>query len=171
MSAATILAILLAVSVGGGVTVGSIQQHRLNQEREARAADVAALEADKQELAADLATCQAMVTPESITATGKVLEAAQASDIADVQLRAAVVAAIPSAMLAQAVVDSGSPQSIAAYAALAGCWSQNTTGDSSRSGCGPQGAIVTAWASAVAALPACSESPQVSGGEAGGSAP
>ena len=112
-----------------------------------------ALQGRVEALVGDLATCEAKTTPESITATGRVLEAAQASDIADVQLRAAVVGAIPSTLLAQAVIDTGSPQSIAAYAALSGCWAANTTGDSSRAGCATT--IPQAWGAAVAGLAAC----------------
>jgi len=112
-----------------------------------------ALQGRVEALVGDLATCEAKTTPESITATGRVLEAAQAADIADVQLRAAVVGAIPSTLLAQAVIDTGSPQSIAAYAALSGCWAANTTGDSSRAGCATT--IPQAWGAAVAGLAAC----------------
>ncbi|MBC8425115.1 hypothetical protein H8E07_13410 [bacterium] len=114
-----------------------------------------ALQGRVEALVGDLATCEAKTTPEAITATGRVLEAAQASDIADVQLRAAVVGAIPSTLLAQAVIDTGSSQSIAAYAALSGCWSSNTTGDSARSGCST--VIPQAWGAAVAGLAACPE--------------
>ena len=153
-----IIITLGVVAVAEGVYIGA--QARKAERETIEAADACqqaqdALQGRVEALVGDLATCEAKTTPESITATGRVLEAAQAADIADVQLRAAVVGAIPSTLLAQAVIDTGSPQSIAAYAALSGCWAANTTGDSSRAGCATT--IPQAWGAAVAGLAACPE--------------
>lgn len=157
MPIVTTIAVALGITTAIGGGLWGLERHGRAQDRAEHAAGVQALHeghaAEVATLSADLAECRARVTPESIDATGRVLQAAQVSELADVQLRAAVVAAMPQQTIAEAVIATGSPQSIAAYAGLVGCWSANTTGDSARSGCARE--VPQAWAAAVAALAAC----------------
>ncbi|MFH1570996.1 MAG: hypothetical protein ABIL09_23590, partial [Gemmatimonadota bacterium] len=59
----------------------------------------------------------------------------------------------------RALIAVASPQLLAAESARLGCEAVSATGDSARMGCGPQGAVLTAWARAVEALPACPSAP------------
>ena len=156
----TPLAIVIACilsAAGGALGGGLVIDHRADEhEAELRAEHQVAVDqqrAEAQQLSAELGECQAHEARETLTGAGLVLEAAQLSEVEDLQLRAAVVAAIPQTLLAEAVVATGSPQSIAAYAALAGCWAANTTGDSARGGCATQ--VPQGWAAALAELAAC----------------
>lgn len=154
---ATAAIIALSVTTAAALGWGALERTGAKRADEDHAEQVAELQADKQQLSEDLGTCRARVTQESIDATGRVVAQAQAADIADTQLRAAVVEAIPAAMMAEAVIATGSPQSIAAYAGLIQCAGVAATGDSARLGCGPSGAMVTTWAASVEALAACPE--------------
>lgn len=153
-----VIAALVGIGAGSGATLHFTSKARHASEEQIRAehADALAdLHSEIEASAADLARCQAEVAPKSLDAAGRVLEASQATDIADLNLRAAVVSAIPATEYARAVIATGSPRSIGAAEALAGCRASNTTGDSSRSGCGPQGAVVQEWAAANASLSSC----------------
>jgi len=153
-------AIIITAALGLGA--GGVAGHKLARnaaERDAAEVQdvhdgiVTSLRAELADEREDLATCRAEVAPKSLDAAGRVIEASQAADIADLELRAAVVSAIPATTYAEAVIASGSPRSIAAAEALAGCRAANTQGDSARSGCAT--VIPQAWAAAVAELDAC----------------
>lgn len=155
-----VYAIIIAALVGlggggaGGYALATRKADReAAQERSEHAAQVQAREEELRALTGDLERCQAEVAPKSLDAAGRVLEASQATDVADLELRAAVVSAIPATTYAEAVIETGSPRSIAAAEALAGCRAANTQGDSARSGCAT--VIPQAWAAAVEALEAC----------------
>lgn len=156
-----IIAILGTTAVVETIVIG-VQIHRRDEAQQQHEQVVREVLDEKgtalTELQGRLSTCEAKVTQESIDATGRVLAAAQASDIADTNLKAAVVAAIPLAMYAEAVIATGSPQSISAAAEMAGCRAANTTGDSGRTGCAKE--VPERWAAAneaLAAYPDCAE--------------
>ena len=159
MTAGVIIAIAIASATGGGVLGILGTNHFAGKAADAAAAEYTAAldtkEGEVNRLTGELATCEAKITPEAIDATGRVLAAAQATEIADTTLRASVVAAMPQQLLAEAVIATGSPRMIAAESAMARCTAANTTGDSARGGCAKE--VPTAWAAAVDALAACPE--------------
>ena len=161
MSVAAVIAIVLGVAaVGEGVVIG-VQIHRADK---AAAEYQETLDTKQTEFTnalatcqGDLGTCRAKVTAESMDAAGRIVAAAQESDIADTNLRAAIVEATPLAMYAEAVIETGSPMSISAAAEMAGCRAANTTGDSSRTGCAKE--VPERWALANEGLALCPECP------------
>ena len=142
---------LILLAVGEGFVI-KFQRDKIESERTEH-------QEAAQEAAGALAACEERAVPETVQASAQgttdALTAALAPEMASMEARVLLVQAIPQAELARAVIATGSPQSIAAHAALAGCWAANTTGDSARSGCATK--IPEAWFEAVSALPACSE--------------
>ena len=161
MSITAVLLIIAGLAVvGEGVVIG-VQVSQKNQaaqdHREELAAAKEAHKTEVVELQGKLSTCQAKVTQESMDAAGRIVQAAQESDIADTNLRAAIVESTPLALYAEAIIETGSPRSIDAAAQMAGCRAANTTGDSSRSGCSKE--VPEAWKAANAALAECPACP------------
>lgn len=161
MSVAAVIAIILGVAaVGEGIVIG-VQVSQKAKTEQAHDEQVESLQSDHKDEVVDLqgrlSTCLAKTTPESLDAAGRILSAAQETDIADTNLRAAVVAATPLALYAEAVIETGSPRSIDAAAQMAGCRASNTTGDSARTGCSKE--VPEAWKVANAALAQCPACP------------
>jgi hypothetical protein len=146
-----VVAILIGIGTTGVAGSGWYFEHR------ARVAERAQAQQAAQEASGALAACEERTVPETVResaqGTTDALTAALAPEMTEMQARLLLVQSIPQAELARAVIATGSPQSIAAHAALAGCWAANTTGDSARSGCAKE--IPEAWAESVAALPSC----------------
>ena len=160
MSAALTFAIgaLVGILVGGSaatVITYSVAAHRADALAEQVAEDQAGAAAALQAKSADLAACLAEQAPKTVDAAGRVVAAANAPEIADVQLRAAVVSAMPQTIYAEAIVQTGNARLIAVEGAMARCAASNTTGDSSRSGCSRE--VPAAWAETIQALSACVE--------------
>ena len=160
------LGLLIGLTIGagiGGLAVGGGAGWWLTgKSRDAKALETAhahqveqdALQARVEALGADLATCEAKVTAESLTA-------ALAPDLAEVGARAALVSSLPRLETTRALLEVASPRLLAAESRMLGCEAVGATGDSARLGCGPQGAVVTEWQAAVQAQAACPE-PSVS---------
>ena len=145
----TTVAILIGVLIGGSAGVGITWTATSRQAK----AQQAVLNAEIVEKATALGRCEAEQAPKTVTAAGTVIDAANAPDIADTALRAAVVEAIPQTIYAEAIVKTGNARLIAVEAAMARCSVSNTTGDSSRSGCATT--VPATWGAAVAGLDAC----------------
>ena len=156
------LGLLIGLTIGagiGGLAVGGGAGWWLTgKSRDAKALEAArahqleqdALQARVEALGADLATCEAKVTAES-------LAAALAPDLAEVGARAALVSSLPRLETTRALLEVASPRLLAAESRMLGCEAVGATGDSARLGCGPQGAVVTEWQAAVQAQAACPE--------------
>ena len=154
MSALAVLAVALGVLAAGEGAALVIQARRAD--RAATAAEqvcadrVAEVQDQVATCAGDLGECRAQVTANS-------LGAALAPELGEVQARADLIRDLPRAEVTRALIAVASPQLLAAESARLGCEAVSATGDSGRLGCGPQGAVITAWARAVEGLAACPE--------------
>ena len=156
------LGMLIGFTIGGLAVGGGAGWWLTGKSRDAKALETAqahqveqdALHGRVEALTGDLATCEAKVTAESLTA-------ALAPDLAEVGARASLVSSLPRLETTRALLEVASPRLLAAESRMLGCEAVGATGDSARLGCGPQGAVVTEWQAAVQAQAACPE-PSVS---------
>lgn len=159
MSVAAIFAIVLGtLAAGEGAFIG-LQARSASKAEAAHVAELSALQAHAEELAADLGECKAQVTAKSLGAAAKgttdALGAALAPGLAEVQARAGLVPAVTLDRYAQAIISSASPRMLVADAALARCVAMTAVKGADLTGCGNNGPVVQAWVGAVEAQAGC----------------
>ena len=152
------LGLLIGLTLGGLAVGGGAGWYFTGKARDAaHASEMETAAQAREALATALGECEARVTAESIQASAQgttdALGAALAPDLAEVALRVQLVQGLQSRDYTSALLEVASPQLIAAEAAMTRCAALTVEGDSSRLGCSKE--VVTAWAQAVEALPAC----------------
>jgi len=153
-----IIITLGVVAVTEGVYIG-VQARKAEREAleaaQAHQVEQDALQARVEALGADLGECKARVTAESLTAaatgTTDALGAALAPELADVQARAALVAAMPSQAYAAEFVKTASVHMLGAEIALGRCAALTSVKGADLAGCGNDGRVVKTWEALMAA--------------------
>ena len=148
------IAIALALAAAGEGIALKVQHDR-SQAAEAQAdaehaGELRAVQERVEALTGELGTCEAQVTANSIGA-------ALAPDLADAQARADILASLPRAKVAEALIEHASPRLLVATDWMMRCESLLMVNDVDRLGCGSKGEAVQALQEALEAQAACPE--------------
>ena len=152
------LGLLIGFTLGGLAVGGGAGWWLTGKARDAKALEAAhahqveqdALQGRVEALVADLGECRARVTAESIGA-------ALAPELADAQARADILANLPRAKVAEAVIEHASPRLLVATDWMMRCESLLMVNNVDRLGCGSKGEAVQALQDALEAQAACPE--------------